>query len=148
MTSSSAAPPIDTGLRGIVVTDIVGSTELTARLGDVAALELIRVHDAIVRRALARHDGREVKHIGDGIMAAFGQVANAVRAAADIQLQFQKYNSEATESLRVRIGIHAGEPVADHNDLFGATVQMAFRLCSEAEGDVILVSELVRELSG
>jgi class 3 adenylate cyclase len=100
-------------LRGIVVTDIVGSTELTARLGDVAALELIRVHDAIVRRALARHDGREVKHIGDGIMAAFGQVANAVRAAADIQLQFQKYNSEATESLRVRIGIHAGEPVAD-----------------------------------
>jgi len=148
MTSSSVAPPIDTGLRAIVVTDIVGSTELTARLGDVAALELIRVHDAIVRRALARHDGREVKHIGDGIMAAFGQVANAVRAAADIQLQFQKYNSEATESLRVRIGIHAGEPVADHNDLFDATVQMAFRLCSEAEGDVILVSELVRELSG
>ena len=100
----------------------------------LSALELIRVHDAIVRRVLARHDGREVKHIGDGIMAAFGQVANAVRAAADIQLQFQKYNSEGTESLRVRIGIHAGEPVADHNDLFGATVQMAFRLSVKPRG--------------
>ena len=46
----------------------------------------------------------------------------------------------------MRIGIHAGEPVADHNDLFGATVQLAFRLCSEAEADGIVVSELVREL--
>ena len=47
-----------------------------------------------------------------------------------------------------RIGIHAGEPVAEHNDLFGTTVQMAFRLCSEAEAAGIVVSGLVRELSG
>ena len=131
---------MDTGLRAVLVTDIVGSTELTARLGDAAALELVRVHDALVRRALASHDGREVKHTGDGIMAAFEDVANAVRAAADIQRRFSVYNAEASESLRVRIGIHAGEPVADHNDLFGATVQLAFRLCSEAEADGIMVS--------
>ena len=80
--------------------------------------------------------------------AAFDKVANAVSAAADIQQRFDGYNTEASESLRVRIGIHAGEPVAEHNDLFGATFQMAFRLCSEAEaGGGILVSELVRELS-
>ena len=88
-----------------------------------------------------------MKHTGDGIMAAFDEVANAVRAAADIQCRFYRYNREASERISVRIGIDAGEPVADHNDLFGATVQMAFRLCGEAEADCILVSGLVRELS-
>ena len=127
-------------------TDIVGSTEMTARLGDTAALELVRVHDALVRRGLEAHGGREVKHTGDGIMASFDKVANAVRAAADIQRRFAAYNAEASESLSVRIGIHAGEPVEDHNDLFGATVQLAFRLCSEAEATGIVVSGLVREL--
>ena len=146
--SASDAADMDPGLRGVLVTDIVESTEMTARLGDAAALELVRVHDALVRRGLALHAGREVKHTGDGIMAAFENVANAVRAAADIQQRFHGYNNEAGESLRVRIGIHAGEPVAEHNDLFGATVQMAFRLCSEAEAGGILVSGLVRELCG
>ena len=120
------------------MTDIVGSTEMTVRLGDTAALELVRVHDVLVRRGLALHAGREVKHTGDGIMAAFDEVANAVRAAADIQERFYDYNGEACESLRVRIGVHAGEPVTEHNNLFGATVQMAFRLCSEAEAGGIL----------
>jgi class 3 adenylate cyclase len=146
----SAGNPVagfDAGLRGVLVTDIVGSTEMTARLGDAAALELVRVHDALVRRGLSLHAGREVKHTGDGIMAAFDDVANAVRAAAGIQQRFHDYNADASESLRVRIGIHAGEPVAEHNDLFGATVQMTFRLCSEAEAGGILVSGLVRELS-
>ena len=127
-------------------TDIVGSTEMTARLGDAPALELVRAHDALVRRGLDAHGGREVKHTGDGIMAAFDKVVNAVRAAADIQRRFAAYNAEASESLSVQIGIHAGEPVEDHNDLFGATVQLASRLCSEAEADGIAVSGLVREL--
>src|SRR5208337_5480267 len=82
----------------------------------------------------------------DGIMAAFDQTANAVRAAADIQRRFAAYNAEASESLSVRIGIHAGEPVEDNRDLFGATVQLASRLCSEAEANGIVVSGLVREL--
>ena len=148
LAAGSIAPEMDAGLRGVLVTDIVGSTAMTVRLGDAASLELVRVHDALVRRALALHSGREVKHTGDGIMAAFDDVANAVRAGADIQRRFYGYNIEACESLRVRIGIHAGEPVAEHNDLFGLAVQMAFRLCSEAEADGILVSGLVRELSG
>jgi class 3 adenylate cyclase len=141
-----AAPVIDPGLRAVMFTDIVGSTEMTARLGDAAALELVRVHDALVRRGLAAHGGREVKHTGDGIMASFDNVANAVRGAADIQRRFAGYNRDAGESLSIRIGIHAGEPVAEHNDLFGATVQLAARLCSEAEADGITVSGLVREL--
>jgi class 3 adenylate cyclase len=140
------APKIDAGLRAVMFTDIVGSTEMTARMGDTAALELVRVHDSLVRRALAAHGGREVKHTGDGIMASFAKVADAVRAGADIQRRFASFNAESSESLRVRIGMHAGEPVAEHNDLFGATVQLASRLCSEAEADGIVVSGLVREL--
>ena len=117
----AVAPPVDPGLRAVLFTDIVGSIEMTARLGDTAALELVRAHDALVRRGLHAHGGREVKHTGDGIMASFDKVANAVCAAADIQRRFAAYNADATESLSVRIGIHAGEPVEDHNDLFGAT---------------------------
>jgi class 3 adenylate cyclase len=133
-------------MRTVMFTDIVGSTEMTARLGDSAALELVRVHDGLVRRALDANGGREVKHTGDGMMAAFDKVADSVRAAGEIQQQLVAYNALAPETLRVRIGIHAGEPVADHNDLFGATVQLAHRLCSGADGGSIVVSELVRSL--
>ena len=143
----AAAPPVDSGLRAVMFTDIVGSTEMTARLGDSAALELVRAHDALVRRGLEAHGGREVKHTGDGIMASFDKVANSVRAAADIQRRFAAYNADTSETLSVRIGIDAGEPVEDRKDLFGSTVQLASRLCHEAEANGIIVSGLVRELS-
>ena len=142
----AAAPAVDSGLRAVMFTDIVGSTEMTARLGDGAALELVRAHDALVRRGLEAYGGREIKHTGDGIMASFDKVANSVRAAADIQRRFAAYNANASETLSVRIGIDAGEPVKDHNDLFGSTVQLASRLCSEAEANGIIVSGFAREL--
>ena len=143
---SEASETTERTMRAVMFTDIVGSTEMTSRLGDGAALELVRVHDGLVRRALEAHGGREVKHTGDGMMAAFDKVADSVRAAGEIQQQLVAYNALAPETLRVRIGIHAGEPVADHNDLFGATVQLANRLCSGADGGSIVVSELVRSL--
>jgi class 3 adenylate cyclase len=142
----ASAPAIDVGLRAVMFTDIVGSTEMTARLGDSAALELARTHDALVRRGLEAHGGREIKHTGDGIMASFDKALNSVRAAADIQRRFAAYNLDASETLSVRIGIDAGEPVEDHNDLFGATVQLAARLCSEAEANGIIVSGFARKL--
>jgi len=143
----AAAPKVDAGLRAVMFTDIVGSTEMTMRLGDATALELVRVHDALVRRGLAANQGREIKHTGDGIMAVFADIPSALRAAGDIQWHFWLYNLNVAESLNVRIGIHAGEPLAEHNDLFGATVHLACRLCAEAEVDGIVVSGLVRELS-
>jgi class 3 adenylate cyclase len=142
----AAAPSVDPGLRAVMFTDIVGSTEMTARLGDGAALELVRAHDALVRRGLETHGGREIKHTGDGIMASFAKAANAVHAAADIQRGFAAYNAEASENLSVRIGVDAGEPVEDHNDLFGAAVQLACRLCGEAEANGIVVSGRIRDL--
>jgi class 3 adenylate cyclase len=81
----AARPETADGLRAIMFTDVIGSTEMTARLGDAAAFNTVRVHDGLVRRGLAAHSGRAVKHTGDGIMAAFDEVADAVQAATDIQ---------------------------------------------------------------
>ena len=100
----------------------------------------------LVRRGLEAYAGREIKHTGDGIMASFDRVQNSVRAAADIQRRFAAYNADASETLSVRIGIDAGEPVEDHSDLFGSTVQLASRLCSEAEANGIIVFGFAREL--
>jgi class 3 adenylate cyclase len=145
-TASDSAPAVGAGLRAVMFTDIVGSTEMTARLGDAAALEVVHVHDGLVRRALRLYDGRQVKHTGDGIMASFQNVANAVRASAEIQRSVAAFNVEANDGLSLRIGIDAGEPVEHRQDLFGATVQLASRLCSEAGAGNILVSETVRRL--
>ncbi len=140
---SSASNSLDPGRRAILFTDIVGSTEMTARLGDRLATELIRAHDSIVRRCLSACDGREVKHTGDGIMASFPDSARGVDCAIRIQREFQKYNRNGSEPIHVRIGLDSGEPVEDSNDLFGATVQLAARLCAEAAPDQILVSETI-----
>ncbi|UJW74221.1 nickel-binding protein [Rhizobium sp. SL42] len=143
------APPIaqfnnnDCAHRAIMFTDIVGSTEMTARLGDRMATELVRAHDAVVRRCLKDYDGSEVKHTGDGIMASFISTTQAVDCATAIHQGFYRYNGGNAEPIHIRIGIDCGEPVEDSNDLFGATVQLAARLCSAASTDQILVSESV-----
>jgi class 3 adenylate cyclase len=124
---------VDPALRTIMFTDIVDSTAMTARLGDMRAVEMVRAHDALVRRALHNKGGREVKHTGDGIMASFDDAAAAVDCARAIQQAFEAFNLASREKLQVRIGLDAGEPVADSNDLFGSTVQMAARLCQSAE---------------
>jgi class 3 adenylate cyclase len=139
---------IDSGHRAILFTDIVGSTEMTARLGDRMATEVIRAHDSIVRRCLGAFEGREVKHTGDGIMAVFPDSQRGVDCAIRIQREFRHYNQNSEEPIRIRIGLDSGEPVEDSNDLFGATVQLAARLCAEAEPDQILVSETVRTEHG
>jgi class 3 adenylate cyclase len=106
---------------------------------------MVRAHDALVRRALKDKGGHVVKHTGDGIMASFADAAASVQCARAIQQAFEAFNLASKEKLRVRIGIDVGEPVADSNDLFGATVQLAARLCQLAEPDAILVSSAVQD---
>lgn len=134
----------DSAIRTVLFTDIVGSTSLTQRLGDVAAMEIISFHDAVVRNALGVTGGREVKHTGDGIMAAFLSTDDALRCAARIQadLDGSAFERGGTR-LRVRIGAATGEPVEHHNDLFGATVQLAARLCAAAAPDEVLIHDTV-----
>src|SRR5881409_2602010 len=137
----------DPGIRTILFTDVVNSTTLTQSLGDEAALALLGVHDTIVRDALSALGGREVKHTGDGIMASFVSPAGAVRCAIQIQRELDKHGQASPErALKVRVGAAAGEPVEQHNDLFGSTVQLASRLCAHAQPEQILVSNAIAEL--
>jgi class 3 adenylate cyclase len=147
--AGEARAPADSAFRVIMFTDIVGSTRMTERLGDQMAVELVRAHDAIVRRCLGPSGGREVKHTGDGIMASFASATAAIDCAVTLQREFQRYNLGNPMPIHVRIGLDCGEPVADGDDLFGAAVQLAARLCSAASADQILVSEtLCREHGG
>lgn len=137
----------DPGTRTILFTDIVGSTDITQRMGDQIALDMLQIHDQIVRAALAELHGREVKHTGDGIMAAFHSAASAVRCGMSVQQSIcGRRDENPNVPLRVRIGIASGEPIEHHNDLFGSTVQLAARLCAQAEPEQILVSNAVAEL--
>ena len=137
----------DPGIRTVLFTDVVNSTTLTQALGDEAALAVLSVHDTIVRDALAALGGREVKHTGDGIMASFVSAAGAIRCAVQIQRELDKHSQANPDRLlKVRVGAAAGEPVEQHNDLFGSTVQLAARLCAHAQPEQILVSSAIAEL--
>jgi class 3 adenylate cyclase len=139
----------DPGIRTVLFTDVVNSTTLTQSLGDEAALAIlnIHIHDTIVRDALSASGGREVKHTGDGIMASFVSAAGAVRCAIQIQRELDKHaQANPDQPLKVRVGAAAGEPVEQHNDLFGCTVQLAARLCAQAQPEQILVSNAIAEL--
>jgi len=134
-------PPPDTAFRAVLFTDIEGSTALTQRLGDTRAMEMLRLHDSTVRDALNKTGGKEIKHTGDGIMASFGSVARAVECAIEVQQALAR-----SDTVRLRIGISAGEPVEESNDLFGAAVRLAARACSKAVAGQIIVSGVVRDL--
>ena len=138
---------VETAFRTILFTDIVGSTRLTQQLGDRAAMELVHVHDRIARGAVERLGGSEVKHTGDGLMVSFRSVSAALDAAVAIQRSLADHNRAAIHPLEIRIGVAAGEPVLENDDLFGAAVQLAARLCDRAAPGSILVSGAVRDLA-
>jgi class 3 adenylate cyclase len=128
-------------------TDLKDSTLMGTIFGDAKAMHLLRIHNALTRNALREFKGNEVKHTGDGIMASFDSVSHGVECAIAIQRAFDVYNQEhPDESLFVRIGLSAGEPIEESGDLYGKAVNLAARLCAHAEPSKILVAELVRDL--
>jgi class 3 adenylate cyclase len=134
-------------LTAVFFTDIVGSTSITQEHGDEASQVLVNVHNSIVRGAIQAQGGWEVKHTGDGIMAGFGNPPAAVDAGVDIQRGVAHYNTTKPDiHLRLRVGISVGEPIAEDDDLFGATVQMAARLCDGAGTDGIMITNMLREM--
>ena len=153
----------------ILFTDIEGSTALTERLGDATAREILRQHERITREALKTHGGSEIKTTGDGFMAAFASATKALECAIAIQnatVRAQQHREGSRyrdapsdvaaplrpdgephpEPIRVRIGLNAGEPIAEDEDLFGTAVIVAARIAAEARGGEILVSDVVRQL--
>jgi class 3 adenylate cyclase/pimeloyl-ACP methyl ester carboxylesterase len=136
------------GLQTILFTDMESSTIITQQLGDAHAQQLVRAHNNIVRDALKAHGGSEIKHTGDGIMATFNSAAGAIECAIAIQRGCDSHAVEhPTAPLRMRIGLNAGEPVAEERDLFGAAVQLANRVCTSAGPGQILASDVVRQLA-
>ena len=137
------------GTATILYTDVVGSTEMRARLGDVEADLLRRRHDEILGAAVAKHSGSVVKGLGDGILAAFGATAEAVNAAHEIQRGIDRANRQARDDRRieVRVGISAGDVSWEDGDCHGTPVITAARLCDSAAGGQILCDDLVRGLA-
>jgi class 3 adenylate cyclase len=140
-------PYVETAFRTILFTDIESSTSLTQQLGDARAMTMLRRHDQIVREALQRNGGSEVKHTGDGMMAAFRSVTGAIETAIEIQRRLGEQEATDASPLRVRVGIAAGEPVSEGGDLFGAAVQLAARLCQRAKPGTILAAGGVHDLA-
>lgn len=136
----------ESAFRAIMFTDLKDSTAMTTRLGDAKALHLLHIHNAMTRNALRDHNGREVKHTGDGLMASFVTISNAIQCAIAIQKAFAAYDEANPDAaMYVRIGLSAGEPVEEDNDLFGTTVQLAARTCAHAEPSQVLVTQVVRD---
>jgi class 3 adenylate cyclase/pimeloyl-ACP methyl ester carboxylesterase len=144
-----AAPPrVAPGLHIILFTDIEGSTSLTQQLGDAKAQEMVRAHNNIVREALRAHGGSEIKHTGDGMMASIPSASGGIDCALDILRAVEEHSREHSDMpFRVRMGLNAGEPVVEEEDLFGTAVQTASRIAGLAEPGQILVSDVVRQLA-
>ena len=140
--TSVAAP---NGTATILFTDIEGSTQLNENLGDAGWIALLREHNEIDRTQTAVHSGFEVKSQGDGFMLAFPSARDALRCAIGIQRSLDERDADAPQ-LRVRVGLHTGEPVREADDFYGKAVNLAARIASEARGSEILVSSLVRDL--
>jgi len=140
---------MDAAFRVIMFTDLKDSTAMTTRLGEGKAMALLDLHNRLIRRCLREHDGSEVKHTGDGVMASFASAREGVLSAMAIQQAFAAHNSaRPQETMQIRIGLHGGEPVERSGDLFGSTIQLAARLCAQCEPGQILVSDIVRNPRG
>ncbi len=138
------------GLRTILFTDIAGHSGMMARLGDAATRIILREHERLTREALHSHGGSEVKSLGDGFMATFTSAHQALECAVELQqaVATSPVLSRVDESgLRIKVGMNAGEPIAEDGDYFGQSVIVASRLAGIAAGGEILVTNVVRELA-
>lgn len=152
--ADAPAPPVAPAIpaaaasafRTILFTDLEGHTEMMERLGDAAGREVLRAHERVTREALRAHGGTEIKTMGDGFVLSFSSATQALQCAAALQQAFAQYADAGGEPLRLRVGVNAGEPIAEDDDLFGAAVIVASRLANEADGGQIVVADVVRQL--
>ncbi len=145
--SASDEPLHEPAFRVIMFTDMANSTAITQELGDEAAFELLQRHHQVVRGALAAHRGRELDKAGDGFLASFSSVGSAIKCAVAIQQALDTHNMDASDTpIQVRIGLGAGEPIADGPALFGSVINQTARICAQAQPGQILVSRVVRDL--
>jgi class 3 adenylate cyclase len=140
LTGSRSAPDTDRVLATVLFTDIVGSTQRAADLGDRRWRELLDAHDGAVRRQLERFRGREVNTVGDGFVATFDGPGRAVECAVAIR------DAVRALGLEVRAGLHTGEIDRRGDDIGGIAVHVAARVCAIADANQVLVSRTVTDL--
>lgn len=142
------ASPGERQTRAFMFTDIVTSTDLIGLIGDDSWERLLEWHDRELRAAIARHEGDEVRHTGDGFFVAFESARNALDAAVDIQRRLADHRLEHGFSPTIRIGIHVAEATRQHGDYSGQGVHVAARIGDLGGGDEIVVSETLTKAAG
>lgn len=140
VTGVRPAPEPSRVLATVLFTDIVGSTVKAAEMGDSGWRRLLDEHNLVARRQLDRFGGREIKTVGDGILATFDGPARAVRCAAAIR------DGVAELGLQLRVGLHTGEIELQPNDIAGVAVHVGARISALAGAGEILVSGTVKDL--
>jgi class 3 adenylate cyclase len=140
LTGQLPTPEVDRVLATVMFTDVVGSTELAARLGDRRWKELLALHDTIIRSELERFRGQEIKSTGDGVLATFDGPGRAIRCAQSIR------NALRPESIDIRAGLHSGEIELRGDDVGGIAVHIGARVAAAAGAGEILVSRTVSDL--
>ena len=152
--SVNHAPPAmhavqqDSGTVTIVFSDIESSTERATAMGDSAWMRVLSAHNDIIRRHTEAWQGVVVKNQGDGFMLTFGGARRALRAMIAVQQELAEAMERTPEAaVRIRVGVHTGEVIAEDGDIFGKHVMMAARVGGVATGGEILVSSLVREIA-
>ena len=137
----------------LLFTDIRGSTALYQRIGDLNAFQLVQQHFDLLRETTVRHGGAVVKTIGDAVMAAYPDAAQAVAAALEMRGAIERFNEAQSERpVSLKIGIHHGAAIAvtlnDELDYFGQTVNIASRVQEMADAEEIWITEEVWHYPG
>ncbi|MDX2143478.1 MAG: adenylate/guanylate cyclase domain-containing protein [Rhodospirillaceae bacterium] len=133
---------------GVLLTDIVGSTEMTRKLGNTAAQRALRAHNSIVRAALKQFRGEEIKHTGDGIMAVFTKAVDAAEAAIAIQQDVFAFGRDNPDlPFKVRIGVEFGEGAKEDGEYFGPAFSAIEDICAVGGGGDIVVTAAAQDLA-
>ncbi|HZK50305.1 MAG TPA: adenylate/guanylate cyclase domain-containing protein [Actinomycetota bacterium] len=139
-------PSLPSGTVTFLFSDIEGSTELLKQLGDDFA-QLLAAHRSILRDSFGAHDGREIDTQGDALFYAFPRAHAAVAGAVEAQRALTAYEWPGGSTVRVRIGLHTGEPVLGEEGYTGIDVVRAARIGAIAAGGQVLLSETTRALA-
>lgn len=138
---------VEPGFETLLYTDVEGHTAIMQRLGDDRGRAVLREHERITRRAIDRHRGAEALATGDGFLVRFTSAHDALQCAAELQQNLADASAELPVELRVRVGITAGEPIVEGDEIHGAVVFAAKRIAAGARGGEVLVANVIRELA-
>ncbi len=148
-----APPPVvqaelDHGTITIVFSDIESSTARATAMGDARWMKVLNAHNGIITGHVEKWGGTVVKNQGDGFMLTFNGARQSLRAMIGVQKDIERHAAEDPDGgVRIRVGVHTGEVIAEEGDIFGKHVMLAARVGGLAEGGQILVSSIVKEIA-